>query len=584
MLKISPYLSFFSFICAVNLLEVKNLRVSYNQDGTSVEVLKGIDFQVPMDSIVGIVGESGSGKTVTAMSIMQLLDKKSLQSSGSINWHESNTTIDFLKLQEEEIRSYRGAKIGMVFQEPMSALNPILRCGFQVSEGLYAHHYGSKSQIKDRVLECFKLVGLTDLERVYNAYPFQLSGGQLQRVLIALAISCKPKLIIADEPTTALDVSLQRKILELLKQLKKELGLSILFISHDLNIVKELCDYAIVMNQGKIIEQGNIQKIFENPEQAYTKGLINCRPPLKRKIRKLLTIQDFETPQTSNNRDHENSFVSQFEIDKRLQSLELKKDLITVQKLNIRYTTGRTFFGKIKNEIHAVRDVSFTIKEGETLGLVGESGSGKSSIGRAILNLVKSSSEVIKYKELNLNTVSQSNWRPLRKDLQIIFQDPYGALNPKQIIGKALMEPMEVHSLYNNPKDRKDKAMNLLETVGLEVSHFNRYPHQFSGGQRQRICIARALSLEPKFIVCDEPVSALDVSIQAQILNLLVDLKNKFDLSYLFITHDLSVVNFIADRIAVMKDGEIIEYGNCNDIIHNPKTAYTQMLLASTPD
>lgn len=567
----------------MNLLEVENLSIEFAQQDSSLRVVNNLSFNVPKNTIVGIVGESGSGKTVTALSILKLLDSSARLISGQIIWQGEYNKVDLAALDEHLIRPYRGAKISMIFQEPLTALNPVLSCGFQASEGLMAHQYGTKAKIKLRVLECFKKVGLDDPNRIYESFPFELSGGQLQRVLIAMAISCEPQLIIADEPTTALDVSLQKHVIDLLLKLKEELKLSILFISHDLGLIKDFCDQVLIMNQGQIVERGATKDIFNTPKHPYTKALIHCRPPINYKVNRLLTLADYDASSTESDIHPSIWKLSSEEVDIKLKGLEVQPAFITVSNLNVHYNKSHNFTSQAKKVHKAVNQVNFNIREGEILGLVGESGSGKSTIGKAILNLVKTHSGSIKYKTIELINLSNKQWRPLRRDLQIIFQDPYSSLNPNQVVGNALIEPMNVHGLHDNQKQRNDYAIHLLEIVGLNASHFNRYPHQFSGGQRQRICIARALSLQPKFIVCDEPVSALDVSIQAQILNLLKDLRDKFSLSYLFISHDLSVVNFMADRIAVMKNGEIVEQGTCDQIIHHPKSDYTKSLLASAP-
>ncbi len=567
----------------MNLLEVQNLSIDFVNHKKSTRVANNLNFNIPENTIVGVAGESGSGKTVTALSILRLLDVNAKVSSGKILWNEGKHWVNLLELPEDQMRSYRGAKISMIFQEPMSALNPILTCGFQASESLIAHRYGSKSEVKQKVIECFKKVGLEDAERIYRSYPFELSGGQLQRVLIASAISCNPQLIIADEPTTALDVTIQKQVIELLKALKDTLNLSILFISHDLGLIKEFCDEVIIMNRGEIVEYGKTEEIFNAPQHPYTQGLIHCRPPLNFKVKRLLTLSDFNELKKEQFAERTDLRMNPKEVDQSLRLLDSQSEILRVDNLNVQYSRSHGIFNRNKTNFKAVNHVNFKVRKGETLGLVGESGSGKSTIGKAILNLVKVNSGSIKYEDIELTALQDKEWRPLRKDLQIVFQDPYSALNPKQIAGEALVEPMRIHNILNNDKQRKEFAIQLLETVGLSVEHFGRYPHQFSGGQRQRICIARALSLKPKFIVCDEPVSALDVSIQAQILNLLQELKEKFSLSYLFISHDLSVINFISDRILVLKNGEIVEEGSCEEIIHRPKTDYTKSLLAAVP-
>ncbi|HRG69690.1 MAG TPA: ABC transporter ATP-binding protein [Saprospiraceae bacterium] len=567
----------------MNLLEVKNLSLGFNNLGGFSKVLDSIDFEIPENSILGIVGESGSGKTLTALSILKLLDSKAEQCSGEILFQEDGQITDLARLSEKQIRTFRGRKIGMVFQEPMSSLNPLLSCGFQVSEGLLAHKMGNSKEIKDRVMHCFDLVGLKDLDRIYKSYPFQLSGGQLQRVLIALAISCSPKLIIADEPTTALDVSLQQHIIDLLKKLNYDLNISILFISHDLNVIKKLCNDVLVMYKGQIVERGPVNSVFNSPIQEYTKALLSARPPLNKKLNRLLTKEYIEKNLIYNKDEAAFSVLTNEQIKVDLEKLLKQDPLIQLEHVHIKYPLKSGLFGLKKQFVHAVKDVNLTILEGEVLGLVGESGSGKSSVGKAILNLAPVSEGIITYRKRKLNKLDSNQWKLLRKDMQLIFQDPYSALDPKQSIGEAILEPILVHQLFSNKKTARERVYELLLKVGLKEDQYNRYPHQFSGGQRQRICIARALALEPKFLVCDEPVSALDVSVQAQILNLLKDLRDEFKLSMLFITHDMSVVRFLADRIAVMHEGSMVEYGNCEQIINDPQHEYTKQLIEAIP-
>lgn len=567
----------------MNLLDVKNVTLGFNNASGYSKTLDSVNFEIPENSILGIVGESGSGKTLTALSILQLLDPSAQFSSGEILFQENGQITDLAKLNEKEIRSFRGRKIGMVFQEPMSSLNPLLSCGFQVSEGLRAHKMGNAAEIRDRVLHCFDLVGLKDLDRIYKSYPFQLSGGQLQRVLIALAISCSPKLIIADEPTTALDVSLQKHIIDLLKKLNTELNISILFISHDLNVIKKLCNDVLVMYKGQIIERGPVDAVFSHPQQDYTKALIKARPPLNKRLNRLLTKESISENKLPDDQDSLFSSISVEQIENDLTKLFQHDKLIQLEHVHVKYPLKSGFFGYNKQEFHAVNDVNFTIYEGEVLGLVGESGSGKSSVGKAILNLAPVSEGIINYRSRPINNLNKQEWKLLRKDMQLIFQDPYSALDPKQTIGDAILEPILVHNLFPNRRMAIQRVYELLVKVGLQEDQYTRYPHQFSGGQRQRICIARALALEPKFLVCDEPVSALDVSVQAQILNLLKDLRDEFKLSMLFITHDMAVVRFIADRIAVMNSGKIVEYGNCEQVINHPKHEYTRELIDAIP-
>lgn len=565
----------------MNLLQVKDLSISFLQEGNRIDAVRHVNFEILKGETIGLVGESGSGKTVTAMSIMKLLSPNAQYLSGQILWQGEDK--DFMLMSEPEIRPYRGAEVSIIFQEPMSALNPVLTCGYQLGEALLAHNKCKKGEIQSIAESWFSKVGLQDPTRVYHSYPHQLSGGQLQRVLIAIALCCHPKLVIADEPTTALDVSIQKLILDLLKKLKDELNLTLLFISHDLGVVKSICDRVIVMQNGKIVEQNSSAQIFSNPQQPYTQGLINCRPPLNLKLKRLPTVQDFLDGKTKEFWYDQTKLIHSVDQDRHMVELHTQAPLLTVDQLSTRFVKSRTWLGKPKTWFEAVKKAQFEIYPGEVLGLVGESGSGKSSLGKSILGLLETHEGSVTYKEKNLLTLSPSDWRPLRKDLQIIFQDPYSALNPRKKIGSAIIEPMQVHKIYNNSKTRKEKAIEILEIVGLKADHYERYPHQFSGGQKQRICIARALTLSPKFIVCDESVSALDVSIQAQILNLFQDLKERFKLSYLFISHDFSVVNFMADRILVMKDGLIIEEGKSYEVINKPKTTYTQKLIEAIP-
>lgn len=565
----------------MNLLQIKDLSISFLQEGNRIDAVRHINFEILKGETIGLVGESGSGKTVTAMSIMKLLSPNAQYLSGQILWQGEDK--DFMLMSEPEIRPYRGAEVSIIFQEPMSALNPVLTCGYQLGEALLAHNKCKKGEIQSIAESWFSKVGLQDPTRIYHSYPHQLSGGQLQRVLIAIALCCHPKLVIADEPTTALDVSIQKLILDLLKKLKDELNLTLLFISHDLGVVKSICDRVIVMQNGKIVEQNSSAQIFSNPQQPYTQGLINCRPPLNLKLKRLPTVQDFLDGKTKEFWYDQTKLIHSVDQDRHTVELHTQAPLLTVDQLSTRFVKSRTWLGKPKTWFEAVKKAQFEIYPGEVLGLVGESGSGKSSLGKSILGLLETHEGSVTYKEKNLLTLSPSDWRPLRKDLQIIFQDPYSALNPRKKIGSAIIEPMQVHKIYNNSKIRKEKAIEILEIVGLKADHYERYPHQFSGGQKQRICIARALTLSPKFIVCDESVSALDVSIQAQILNLFQDLKERFKLSYLFISHDFSVVNFMADRILVMKDGLIIEEGKSYEVINKPKTTYTQKLIEAIP-
>ncbi|MEM6696823.1 MAG: ABC transporter ATP-binding protein [Bacteroidota bacterium] len=547
------------------LLNIQDLQIQFALPERMVEAVKGIAFEIQQGKVVGVVGESGSGKSVTALSVLQLL-AKTASVKGQIWYKDANEKKDLLKLSAKVIQQYRGNKIGMIFQEPMSSLNPLLRCGEQIMEALQLHQRMDATKAKQITLDWLKRVQLEDAERIFKSYPHQLSGGQQQRVMIAMAMCCEPDLLIADEPTTALDVQVQKAVLDLLKSLQEERNMSILFISHDLGVVADLADQVVVMRYGAIVEAGEVKQIFENPQHPYTKGLLACRPPLDRKLDRLPTIQDFEDENIEKVKVSDNQLVER-------ESTE--QVIWQVKQLSTWFPNEKNILGRAKSYVKAVDEVSFDIQKGETLALVGESGSGKTTLGRSILRLVEPQSGELNFEGQNLMELSAKELRKLRQRIQIIFQNPYAALNPRKPIGYAIIEPMKVHGIPYS----KEKVVELLEKVGLRADHFTRYPHEFSGGQRQRVCIARALALNPKFIVCDECVSALDVSVQAQILNLLKDLQEEFNLSYLFITHDLSVVRFIGDRILVMKSGRIVERGKAEEIFENPKEVYTKELL-----
>lgn len=554
------------------LLTVCDLSISFGKKGSEREVIHNISFTIPHRSIVGIVGESGSGKSVTAMAIMGLLPKKNSHISGEIHFENE----DLLQLKTKSLRGLRGNEIGMIFQEPMSALNPSLTCGYQVAEILQLHKSLSASEARKAVISLFEKVKLPRPREIYDSYPHQISGGQMQRVMIAMAIACKPKLLVADEPTTALDVTVQKEILELLKELQKETGMSLIFISHDLSLVSEIADEVIVMYDGEIVEQGSVTAVFKSPKAKYTKALLASRPTLDRRLQKLPTIasladQSFQeveiTPQ-------QRAF--------RHKKLYTKSPLLEVHDLHKNYISKTGLF-KPKKIVKAVDAVSFSVFEGETLGLVGESGCGKSTLGKTILQLEKASAGVIRYRGKDLNRLSSSEIRSLRKEIQLIFQDPYSSLNPRIPIGEALIEPMKVHGVGSSKKNRKEKALYLLQRVGLDESYFSRYPHELSGGQRQRVGIARTIAMEPRLVICDESVSALDISVQAQVLNLLNELKDDFGFTYIFISHDLAVVKFMADQLLVMKDGHIEEMGDADEIYANPTKEYTQKLIDAIP-
>jgi peptide/nickel transport system ATP-binding protein len=555
------------------LLQIQNLSLAFVNESQENEVVKNVSFTLNKNEILGIVGESGSGKSVTTLAIMGLLPKKIAKiKSGEILFNGKS----LLGLSEKEFQKFRGNEISMIFQEPMSALNPSMRCGVQVAEILIHHKKLSRKTAKKETLLLFEKVKLPNPEELYNKYPHQISGGQMQRVMIAMAIACKPQVLIADEPTTALDVTVQKEIIQLLKDLQQETNMSIIFISHDLALVSEIADRVLVMYQGKVVEEGQIEDIFHNPKEDYTKALLNSRPSLDERTEKLATIRDFL----------QNSFdkkvVTKERRTQKHKVLYSQKPLLEVRNLEKEYYTNAGFFRE-KKVTKAVNNVSFELYEGETLGLVGESGCGKSTLGKAILQLDKATRGSIFYRGKEISALSESEFKRFRKEIQIIFQDPYSSLNPRVLVGEAILEPLQVHNLYFNTNKRKQRVLELLEQVGLDESYYHRYPHQLSGGQRQRVGIARTIALEPKLIICDESVSALDISVQAQVLNLLNDLKEKYQFSYLFISHDLAVVKFMADQLMVMNAGKIEEMGEADEIYANPLKEYTRKLIEAIP-
>ncbi|MCZ4317836.1 ABC transporter ATP-binding protein [Aequorivita viscosa] len=554
------------------LLSVKELSVSFGNKKGFKEVLHRISFEVFKNEIVGIVGESGSGKSVTSLAIMGLLPKKQSVLSGTISFEEKN----ILKTSERDFRKIRGSEIAMIFQEPMSALNPSLKCGYQVSEILQLHLNMNSSAAKKETISLFKKVKLPRPDEIFNSYPHQISGGQMQRVMIAMAIACKPKLLIADEPTTALDVTVQKEIISLLKSIQQETKMAMLFISHDLSLVSEIADSVVVMYKGNIVENATTTEIFKTPKAEYTKALLASRPALNVRLAKLPTIASI-ADESFKARE-----VKPVERAKRHKNIYTQKPILEVDNLEKYYFSNVGIFAK-KEIVKAVDNVSFSVFEGETLGLVGESGCGKSTLGKTILQLEKATSGNIKYRGKELTKLSTTEIRNLRKEIQIIFQDPYSSLNPRLMIGQALMEPMEVHHLGNSKKERKRRVLSLLDRVGLDESYFYRYPHELSGGQRQRVGIARTIVVEPKLVICDESVSALDISVQAQVLNLLNELKNDFGFTYIFISHDLAVVKYMSDQLLVMNKGKIEELGDADEIYENPQTEYTKRLIAAIP-
>jgi len=550
------------------MLQVRNLTIKFLSEKDENEVVKNISFNLKENKILGIVGESGSGKSVTSLAVLGLLPKNTIQ-DGTIFFDEKN----LLTISDKEFQQIRGNKIAMIFQEPMSSLNPTLTCGSQVAEVLKQHTGLNKKEIYQEVISLFQKVKLPLPDRIFNSYPHQISGGQKQRVMIAIAIACKPDLLIADEPTTALDVTVQKEIILLLKELQKENKMSILLISHDLSLVSEIADNVIILFKGKIVEKGITTDIFHSPQHNYTKGLINSKPNLNQRLKKLPTVEDFIKNKISTDvytkKERDAYHRKIYELKPLLEIVDLKK-----------YFNTSVGFAK-KPFIKAVDAISFKLYEGETLGLVGESGCGKTTLGRAIMQLEKITSGKIFYKGRDITHLSKTALQNLRKEIQIIFQDPFSSLNPRISIGNAILEPMNVHGVLSNDKERKIYVIELLKKVGLEEEHFNKYPHEFSGGQRQRIGIARAIALKPKIIICDESVSALDVSVQAQVLNLLNELKSTFNFSYIFISHDLSVVKYMSDQLVVMNKGKIEEIDDADTIYKTPTSEYTKNLIDS---
>ena len=603
------------------VLDVRNLQVEFSDDGNVVKAVNGISFQLHRGETLGIVGESGSGKSVTSLAVMGLLQNPGKISNGEI-WfrpQENGEALNLVELPAKEIQLYRGGDIAMIFQEPMTSLNPVFNIGFQLTEAILRHQNISSAEARQKAIDSLVEVKLlpgdeqirqnlietspTALdsqqlpqlvkqhkEAILERFPHQLSGGQLQRVMIAMAISCNPLLLIADEPTTALDVTVQATIVDLLAELQQKRDMAMIFITHDLGLIAEIADKVAVMYKGKVVEQGDAAQIFINPQHPYTKGLLACRPTLDRHPQKLLTVSDYMNVEETSTGDvvitakqpAEPQEVTSADIAQRLATLESLQPLLEIRNLQVGYPI-KGMFGGTKRHFMAVNNVSFEVKKGETLGLVGESGCGKTTLGRSLLRLVEPLSGQILFEGRDITKLKGKTLQKLRREMQIIFQNPFSALDSRMKVGDAVMEPLVIHSIGKNKKERQQRAAYLLERVGLDADAMNRYPHQFSGGQRQRVCIARSLALNPKFIICDESVSALDVSVQAQVLNLLKELQEEFGLTYIFISHDLSVVKFISDRILVMNRGEIVETGNAQEIYRQPKQEYTQKLIASIP-
>lgn len=603
------------------ILDVRDLQVEFKSDRNIVKAVDRVSFKLHRGETLGIVGESGSGKSVTSLAIMGLIQDPGRIAGGEVwfNPQENGTAINLLGLPPEEMQLYRGGDIAMIFQEPMSSLNPVFTIGFQLIEAITRHQKISPEAAKQKVIESLqevKLLGsdeqitqqyidegvssqdprkLAQLvqqhkESILERYPHQLSGGQLQRVMIAMAISCNPMLLIADEPTTALDVTVQATIIELLRELQVRRNMAMIFISHDLGLIAEVADRVAVMYRGKIYESGTAGEIFTSPQHPYTKGLVACRPTLDRHPQKLLTVADYMSVEETaagevviNPKEPpEEVEVTSAQMQERLENLEKKPTLLQVKDLKVGFPV-RGIFGGTKRHFMAVNGVSFDVKQGETLGLVGESGCGKTTLGRTLLQLIKPMDGQVLFEGRNIIGLQRKSLQQLHREMQIVFQNPFSSLNPRLKVGDIVMEPLVIHSVGKNKQNRRERAAYLLERVGLDSEAMNRYPHQFSGGQRQRICIARALALNPKFIICDESVSALDVSVQAQVLNLLKELQEEFNLTYIFISHDLSVVKFMSDRILVMNQGQIVEQGIAADIYRQPKEEYTRNLIASIP-
>ena len=589
------------------LLQVCNLKVSFSHDKEWVEAVHGIDLDVFAGRTLGLVGESGSGKSVSSLAVMRLLNEKISRIEADSIQVEGEEIKDFSEKQMAEVR---GKRIAMIFQEPMTSLNPVYKCGYQVTEMILQHENRSalrpfdgpqgpqvlpvsRAEAKRRVIELFKQVMLPRPEAIYDSYPHELSGGQKQRVMIAMAIACHPKLLIADEPTTALDVTVQKEILKLLRQLQAETGMGMIFITHDLGVVAEIADDVAVMHNGEILERGSVQEILSHPQHPYTQGLLACRPPMDVRLKRLPIVKEFLDGQWEDGKEqilHDLQITTE-ERQAHLEQLYNQQPLLRVEGLKTWYPLRKGVFSHVYGHVKAVDDVSLEVYEGETLGLVGESGCGKTTLGRSILRLAEPTSGTIWFDGIEVTALKGQALRDFRKQAQIVFQDPYSSLNPRITIGEAIAEPMRVHQIHCpelRPAVREDGKLreavcDLLEQVGLQASHYDRYPHEFSGGQRQRICIARALAVNPRLVICDESVSALDVSVQAQVLNLLNRLKEERHLTYIFISHDLSVVRFMSDRVVVMYNGKPVEMNDADELFAHPQNDYTKRLIAALP-
>ena len=564
------------------ILEIKNLKIDFLSDGEWREVVHGIDFDVYAGRTLGIVGESGSGKSVSNLSVMHLLNPRVSRVNADAMLLEG---LDIKDFDERQMAEVRGKRIAMIFQEPMTSLNPVYRCGYQVTEMICRHEKVTKREARDRAIALFRQVMLPRPEAIFDSYPHELSGGQKQRVMIAMAIACHPQILIADEPTTALDVTVQKEILKLLRELQRETGMGMVFITHDLGVVSEIADDVAVMHNGVVLERGTVKEVLENPQHPYTQGLLACRPPMKIRLKKLPIVKEFLDGQWSGGKQQ---ILNELQITdeqrrEHLQTLYAREPILKVEHLQTWYHLKKGVFGRVYDHVKAVDDVSLEVYEGETLGLVGESGCGKTTLGRSILRLQEPTGGKVWFDGMEVTALQKSDLRAFRKQAQIVFQDPYSSLNPRIRIGEAIAEPLRVHGIETDRKKCRRMVSDLLEQVGLEAEHYDRYPHEFSGGQRQRICIARALAVNPRLVICDESVSALDVSVQAQVLNLLNRLKEERHLTYIFISHDLSVVRFMSDRVLVMYNGQPVEYNDADELFDHPQNDYTKKLISALP-
>lgn len=564
------------------LLEIKNLRINFLSDDEWHEVVHGIDFDVMAGRTLGIVGESGSGKSVSNLAVMRLLNPKVSKVKADAILMEG---VDIKDFNEKRMAEVRGKRIAMIFQEPMTSLNPVYRCGQQVTEMIFQHEKVTKKAARDRAISLFRQVMLPRPEAIFDSYPHELSGGQKQRVMIAMAIACSPKILIADEPTTALDVTVQKEILHLLRKLQQETGMGMVFITHDLGVVAEIADDVVVMHNGEILERGEVSQVLEHPQHPYTQGLLACRPPMKIRLKKLPIVKEFLDGQWKGGKEQilRELQITDEQRQQHLKELYSHDPILKVEGLQTWYPLKKGIFGRVYDHVKAVDDVSLEVYEGETLGLVGESGCGKTTLGRSILRLQEPTGGKVWFDGMEVTALNKADLRAFRKQAQIVFQDPYSSLNPRIRIGEAIAEPLKVHGIETDRKKCRQMVCELLEQVGLEATQYDRYPHEFSGGQRQRICIARALAVNPRLVICDESVSALDVSVQAQVLNLLNRLKKERNLTYIFISHDLSVVRFMSDRVLVMYNGKPVEYNDADELFDHPKNNYTKKLIAALP-